>query len=90
MNYQNFEEYFSSNLKINDDNLFKEKLDLLLSNDKNQNQKNKNIENANNSKDDNIVIKFDKCTFGIKGIQNMKNNEINFFNNKRRNKKKTK
>ena len=41
MNYQNFEEYFSSNLKINDDNLFKEKLDLLLSNDKNQNQKNK-------------------------------------------------
>ena len=45
MNYQNFEEYFSSNLKINDDNLFKEKLDLLLSNDKNQNQKNRiNIE----------------------------------------------
>ena len=41
MNYQNFEEYFSLNLKINDDNLFKEKLDLLLSNDKNQNQKNK-------------------------------------------------
>ena len=41
MNYQNFEEYFSSNLKINDDNLFKEKLDLLLSNDKNQHQKNK-------------------------------------------------
>ena len=41
MDYQNFEEYFSSNLKINDDNLFKEKLDLLLSNDKNQNQKNK-------------------------------------------------
>ena len=41
MNYQNFEEYFSSNLKINDDNLFEEKLDLLLSNDKNQNQKNK-------------------------------------------------
>ena len=41
MNYKNFEEYFSSNLKINDDNLFKEKLDLLLSNDKNQNQKNK-------------------------------------------------
>ena len=57
-------------------------------NENNKNKENKNIENANNSKDDNIVIKFDKCTFGIKGIQNMKNNEINFFNNKRRNKNK--
>ena len=35
MNYQNFEEYFSSNLKINDENAFQEKLNSLLS-DKNK------------------------------------------------------
>ena len=29
MNFENFEEYLSSNLKINDDKLFQEKLDLL-------------------------------------------------------------
>ena len=36
MNFENFEEYFSSNLKINDDKKFQEKLDLLLSTDKNK------------------------------------------------------
>ena len=35
MNYENFEEYFSSNLKINDENTFQEKLNSLLS-DKNK------------------------------------------------------
>ena len=35
MNYENFEEYFSSNLKINDENAFQEKLNSLLS-DKNK------------------------------------------------------
>ena len=36
MNYENFTDYFSSNLKINDDNTFQEKLESLLSNDKNK------------------------------------------------------
>ena len=35
MNYENFEDYFSSNLKINDENAFQEKLNSLLS-DKNK------------------------------------------------------
>ena len=36
MNFENFEEYFTTNLKINDDKKFQEKLDLLLSTDKNK------------------------------------------------------
>ena len=42
MNFENFEEYLSSNLKINDDKLFQEKLDLLLSTDKNKKELIKN------------------------------------------------
>ena len=40
MNFENFEDYFSSNLKINDDKSFQKKLDLLLSTDKNKKELN--------------------------------------------------
>ena len=36
MNFENFEDYFTSNLKINDENTFQEKLESLLSKDKNK------------------------------------------------------
>ena len=36
MDFENFEQYLSNNLKIKDDNEFQEKLDLLLSHDKNK------------------------------------------------------
>ena len=36
MKFENFEEYLTNNLKINDDKIFQEKLDLLLSTDKNK------------------------------------------------------
>ena len=38
MSFENFEEYLSNNLKINDDNMFQEKIDLLLSSNKNKNE----------------------------------------------------
>ena len=41
MNFENFEEYFSRNIKINGDKFFQEKIDLLLSTDKNKIELNK-------------------------------------------------
>ena len=36
MNFDIFEEYLSNNLKVNDDKVFQEKIDLLLSSNKNK------------------------------------------------------
>ena len=41
MNFENFEEYFSRNININGDKFFQEKIDLLLSTDKNKIELNK-------------------------------------------------
>ena len=51
MNFENFEEYISKNLKLKDDKLFQEKLDLLLSNDKTK----KELNNYNKEKENQLI-----------------------------------
>ena len=63
MNIENFEEYFSSNLKINDDKKFQEKLDLLLSTDKNKKEL---IEKNKQKKKEEDLIKQKKIEGTIK------------------------
>ena len=61
MNFDIFEEYLSNNLKVNDDKVFQEKIDLLLSSNKNKKKlikkekeqiKNEELKNKKKSKDE--------------------------------------
>ena len=69
-----FEEYLSNNLKINDDKVFQEKIDLLLSSNKNKKKlikkekeqiKNEELKNKKKSKDELNEKKIDFILFSI-------------------------